>query len=262
MLHMYRSAGVTGWSRNLLTSQHMACLPRCNEHVAMFRTASTHASVRSLLDRNQLMTAASFQSRCTRWQTSFGETPGRRERSAPRMPVSTLQRSLHPAEIRACQPSGVGSVRMSALGTPCDLLGTTAPGWNNGTPGSQSFRAACSRASTLAEECRRLALPIQPQVQRAWFLRRTRITTTTPRPPFEPPIISRSPPSRVFAARDCLLSHGRHHLPNGWPWSRLDCRVGRHQKSNRELTAVRYRKRQLSRKTRVSLRPVESGDWF
>jgi hypothetical protein len=52
-------------------------------------------------------------------------------------------------------------------------------------------------------------------VQRAWLLRRTRITTTTPRPPVEPAIIAWSPPSRVFvghawiAASDVTRAHLR-----------------------------------------------------
>ena len=103
----------------------------------------------------------------------------------------------------ARQPSDVGSIGLSALRTPGGLVGTTAPGWNSGMPGSQSSRAACSSASTLAEESSRLALPIQPQVQRAWFLRRSRTTTTTPRPPVESPIVARSPPSVVSCSPGC-----------------------------------------------------------
>ena len=87
--------------------------------------------------------------------------------------------------------------------TPGGLVGTTAPGCNSGMPGSQSSRAACTSASTLAEESSRLALPIQPHVQRAWFRRRSRTTTTTPRPPVESPIVARSPPLVVFCSPGC-----------------------------------------------------------
>jgi hypothetical protein len=118
---------------------------------------------------------------------------------------------------RAFQACDVGSTGLSALRTPCDLVGTTAPGWNSGTPGSQSFRAACSRAFTLAEESSRLVLPIQPQVQRAWFLRRMRITTTTPRPPLGSPIAARSPASEVWRQPGLVSkAMGLHHLPNWW----------------------------------------------
>ena len=112
----------------------------------------------------------------------------------------------------ARQPSDVGPIGLSALRTPGGLVGTTAPGWNSGMPGSQSSCAACTSASTLAEESSRLALPVQPQVQCAWLLRRSRTTTTTPRPPVESPIVARSPPSVVLAARVALQSHSHHYL--------------------------------------------------
>ena len=41
---------------------------------------------------------------------------------------------------------------MSALTSPGGLVGTTAPGWNRGTAGSQSCCAAWTRATTLAED--------------------------------------------------------------------------------------------------------------
>jgi hypothetical protein len=103
----------------------------------------------------------------------------------------------------ARQPSDVGSIGLSALRTPGGLVGRTAPGWNSGMPGSQSSRAACNSASTLAEASSRLALPNQPHVQRAWILRRSRTTTTMPRPLAESPIVARSPPSVVFRSPGC-----------------------------------------------------------
>ena len=139
-------------------------------------------------------------SRCHSGQSRFDTAPRRH----------ACRRSLQPAEIRgipirsrARQPSDVGSIGLSGLRTPGGLVGTTAPGSNSGMPGSQSSRAACSSASTLAEDISRLALPIQPQVQRAWFLRRSRTTTTTPRPPVESPIVAKSPPSVVSCSPGC-----------------------------------------------------------
>jgi hypothetical protein len=69
----------------------------------------------------------------------------------------------------ARQRSDFGSVGLSAVRMSGGLVGTSAPGWNKGMAGSQSFCAAWMRASTLAEDRTRLALPIQPQVQRAWL---------------------------------------------------------------------------------------------
>jgi hypothetical protein len=95
------------------------------------------------------------------------------------------------------QPSDNGRVGSSALLTPDGFPGTTALGWNSGMAGSQPSCAAWSSAFTSAEESNRLGLPNQPQVQHAWFLRRSRITTTEGRPPVEWPIFARSPRMRV-----------------------------------------------------------------
>ena len=78
----------------------------------------------------------------------------------------------------------------------------TAQDWTRGMAGSQSVCAAWMRASTLAEESSRRALPIQPQVHCAWLLLRGRITTTTPGPLAKSPIaLTLHPSARVKAAR-------------------------------------------------------------
>ena len=123
-----------------------------------------------------MMTGAVTSSRWRRWQTDCG----RRSRTGLTSP------SRAAVQDPGCSRSnGLLSLR------PAALVGTSAPGWNSGTPGSQSFRAACTRASTLADESSSLASPAQPQVQRAWCLRRSRTTTTTPCPSVESPIIAK-----------------------------------------------------------------------